>query len=117
MKTKKLHQNGHGPDPFAKAAAAEKLAEIARKHRKMLKAEYKQARKSYKQAKKAAERARREADAAEIALKARQPSKRRPKTSVATRAKARPVKNRLAATDNSHHEIVPTVEVVAVPAS
>ena len=117
MKTKKLQQNGHGPDPFAKVAAAEKLAEAARKHRKMLKAEYKQARKSYKQAKKAAERARQEADAAEIALKAHRRSKPRPKTSAATRAKVRPAKNRLPVTDDPQRETVPSVEVMPVPAA
>ena len=68
MKTKKTanHSSGHNSPQtlIAKAAATQKIADAARKHFKMLKAEYKQARKSFKQAKKAARRARKEAKAA-----------------------------------------------------
>lgn len=73
MKTRKSsnHQNGNGAshDVIAKAAAAQNIADVARKHFKMLKAEYRQARKAFKQAKKAARRARKEAKAATKLLK------------------------------------------------
>ena len=72
MKARKSsnHVNGDGAsaDVTAKAAAAQKIADVARKHFKMLKAEYKQARKAYKQARKAAKRARKEAETAAHAL-------------------------------------------------
>src|SRR5260221_6412442 len=78
MKTKKA--KGHSsnkasgqPQPqqlIAKAAAAEKLAEAARKHWRVLKMEQKQARKAFKQAKKAAKLARRDARTALKSLKA-----------------------------------------------
>ena len=68
MKTKKTanHSNGHNSPQalIARAAATQKIADAARKHFKMLKAEYKQARKSFKQARKAARRACKEAKAA-----------------------------------------------------
>jgi len=78
MKTKKAKghssnkTSGH-PQPqqlIAKAAAAEKLAEAARKHWRVLKMEQKQARKAFKQAKKAAKLARRDARTALKSLKA-----------------------------------------------
>src|SRR5437879_6356984 len=79
MKTKKA--KGHSSDKgsrhqqpqqlIAKAAAAEKLAEAARKHWRILKMEQKQARKAFKQAKKAAKLARRDARTALKSLKAR----------------------------------------------
>lgn len=73
MKTRKLntHANTNGHDLAAKAAAAQNIADVARKHFKMLKAEYKQARKAFKQAKKAAKRARKEVEAAAEVLKAK----------------------------------------------
>ena len=54
---------------IAKAAAAEKLAEAARQHWRVLKMEQKQARKAFKQAKKAAKLARKDARTALNALK------------------------------------------------
>ncbi len=78
MKTKKA--KGHSsnkasrhPQPhqlIAKAAAAEKLAEAARKHWRVMKMEQKQARKAFKQAKKAVKLARRDARTALKSLKA-----------------------------------------------
>jgi len=77
MKTKKA--KGHSSDKgsrhqqpqqlIAKAAAAEKLAEAARKHWRVLKTEQKQARKAFKQAKKAAKLARKDARTALKSLK------------------------------------------------
>jgi len=69
MKTKKAKGRSsdkasrhHQPQQLiAKAAAAEKLAEAARKHWRVLKMEQKQARKAFKQAKKAAKLARKDA--------------------------------------------------------
>jgi hypothetical protein len=69
MKTKKAKVRSsdkasrhHQPQQLiAKAAAAEKLAEAARKHWRVLKIEQKQARKAFKQAKKAAKLARKDA--------------------------------------------------------
>ena len=54
---------------IAKAAAAEKLAEAARKHWRVLKMEQKQARKAFKQAKKAAKLSRKDARTALKSLK------------------------------------------------
>jgi hypothetical protein len=75
MKTQKSssHANGNGSshNPAARATAAQNIADVARKHFKMLKAEYKQARKAYRQAKKAAKRAHKEAEAAAEILKAK----------------------------------------------
>jgi hypothetical protein len=67
------HENGNGSpqDLAAKATAAQNIADVARKHFKMLKAEYKQARKTYRQAKKAAKGARKEAEVAAEILKAK----------------------------------------------
>jgi hypothetical protein len=59
-----INGDGAGTDLTAKAATAQKIAEVARKHFKMLKAECKQARKAFKQARKAAKRARKEAEEA-----------------------------------------------------
>ena len=76
MKSRKAatHENENGDGVShtlaAKAATAKHLADMARKHYKMLKAEYKQARKAYKQARKAARRARKEAKAAMKLLRA-----------------------------------------------
>ena len=74
MKKRKSNaQNGHNSaqDLIAEASRTEKIAEAARKHLKMLKAEHKQARKAFKQAKKAAKRARKEVKAAAKLLKSR----------------------------------------------
>jgi len=54
---------------IAKAAAAEKLVEAARRHWRVLKMEQKQSRKAFKQAKKAARLAKKEAKVAMKALK------------------------------------------------
>ena len=76
MKTREMngHHNGNGNVDalVAKAQTAQKLADAARKHFKMLKAEQKQARKAFRQAKKAAKRARKEAETAVEALAAKQ---------------------------------------------
>ena len=77
MNTKKAkghssNKAGGHPQPqqlIAKAAAAEKLAEAARKHWRLLKMEQKQARKVFKQAKKAAKLARKDSRAALKSLK------------------------------------------------
>jgi hypothetical protein len=79
MKSQKssAHRNGNGAVHalVAKAEAAQKLADVARKHFKMLKAEHKAARKAFKQAKRAAKRASHEAEAALQASAAKQATK------------------------------------------
>jgi hypothetical protein len=90
MKARKAsnHINGDGSttDLTAKAAAAQRIAEVARKHFKMLKAECKQARKAYKQARKAAKRARKEVEEAAQLVIARNDAARKPARKVAKRA-------------------------------
>ncbi len=60
MKDHKSDSNSNGSrtvnELMAKATAAKKLSDAARRHLKMLKAEHKQARKAFKQAKKAAKK-------------------------------------------------------------
>jgi hypothetical protein len=101
MKTKKSsHQkNGHGlaQDPIAKAAAAQKIVEAARKHLKLLKAEHKHARKAFKQAKKAAKRARKEAKAAAKLMKSKNGGRMQHQKvkSIHRRSRAKPAASRL----------------------
>src|SRR5689334_14094804 len=91
------HENGNGNgsshDPVAKAATTARIAQVARKHFKMLKAEYKQARKAYRQAKKAAKHARKEADELAEMLKAK-PVNARPKAVKKVVKRAQPVQRK-----------------------
>src|SRR4051812_47823887 len=76
MKTREMNghtnENGNVDALVARAQTAQKLADAARKHFKMLKSEQKQARKAFRQARKAAKRARKEAEVAVEALAAKQ---------------------------------------------
>src|SRR5262245_1620849 len=98
-KTNSSHANGNGHDStqalVAKAAATQKIADAARKHFKMLKAEYKQARKAFRQAKKAAKRARKEAEAAQELAAQKLAAARKPRRHVKSNTRSsqvRPVK-------------------------
>ncbi len=100
MKTKPLTtgQNGHkaAENLIAKAATLQRLADSARKHLKLVKAEHKQARKAFKQAKKAAKRARREASAAAKKSRSKGSARtNRQKPTAARARRAKPAKSRL----------------------
>ena len=87
------HRDGakSAQDLIAQAKTTQLLADAARKHFKMLKAEQKEARIAFKQAKKAAKRARKEAKAAARLLKSKNGSRtHRPKTKTAPRRNQAP---------------------------
>jgi hypothetical protein len=73
MKNRKMNNRSKAEraanELMAKAVAAKRLSDAARRHLKMLKSEHKQARKAFKQAKKAAKQAVKETKAAAKQLK------------------------------------------------
>src|SRR5436190_19791647 len=122
MKTREMngHSNGNGNVDalVAKAQTAQKLADAARKHFKMLKSEQKQARKAFRQARKAAKRARKEAEAAVEALAAKQArASRRPRSKPPVRRQPslqKPKAQHSAALTQQKPQSTPAVEPEAV---
>jgi len=117
MKTRKSsnHQNGNGAshDVIAKAAAAQNIADAARKRFKMLKAEFKQARQAFRQAKKAARRARKEAKAATKLLKKNGAARHGQATKKTAR---RPHSRKIQATQRAHpRTTIPLPPAVGTP--
>ena len=94
----KNRQTKAGPAYLAaRAAEAEKQADVARELARFAKAKYKDARKAYKQARKFAKQTRKEAKAAAKALKARRTRVRKaPKKRALTPAASKPVPRRVA---------------------
>jgi ribosomal protein L35 len=83
MKNRKMNNPSKGEraanELLAKAVAAKRLSDAARRHLKMLKAEHKQARKAFKQAKKAAKQAVKAAKAAAKRWKPKESGKQKQK--------------------------------------
>jgi hypothetical protein len=117
-RTSSSHENGNGSfhDLAARAATTEKIAQVARKHYKMLKAEYKLARKAFRQAKKAARCARKEAKVAEQLLKSKSGVRTSARKVKAVRSSARKSRLHTSRARQSHQPIAMPAPVPATVA-